>query len=201
MRNRGTMRAARAMLFVACCVSASGARADAISPAPACPPGSLGRSSHAGQWCAAAPCTEDTDCKREGHSCKKWRVCQQAAMVSHNRRRPHSSRMVQVISTCAPRAACKGDEEPPPPLVGKPEGETTCTTGQYCLPASLPALPAPAPEEDDDAEDEEDDDKAPKARAPRTSDGCGCRSRSAAAQGGASVLVALGLLLMVRRRS
>ena len=93
MANRATTRAARALLFLACCAAAGEARADSIAPRPACPPGSLGRSSHAGQWCAAAPCTADSDCKRKGDTCKKWRVCEQAAMATHGRTSKSFSRL------------------------------------------------------------------------------------------------------------
>lgn len=182
------------------------AGADAIAPSPACPPGSRGKSSHAGQWCAAASCETDDDCKQKGAICKQWRVCVREAMVTHHRRARSARVTEQVVGTCAPEKACKGDEEPPPPLVGQiVRGPPICTTGRYCVPGSLPPLPPPEPDEEEDEEDEETDeeDEGEKDRgaSASTKEGCGCGCRSSKAPAHATLLVFLAsALLLIRRR-
>lgn len=131
------------LLVLVTIVAPSGARADAISGPPACPPGARGAASHAGQWCAPWPCTSDTEC--EGGTCRDWRVCTRPAMVHPGGLggidRP-PSRMELVVGTCDPAVACTGTEEPPPVFAGTFEPDApTCTEARVCVPAALPPLP------------------------------------------------------------
>lgn len=121
------------------------ARADSIDGPPACPPGARGESSHAGQWCVPWLCAVDADCGGSG-SCRDWRVCTRESDVIPGGLRPEpepAERIRLVVGTCDPAAACRGDEEPPPELVGKlVEGAPECKVDNHCVPADLPGLPA-----------------------------------------------------------
>ena len=191
-----------AVLVLACFVGNPEARGDAIAPAPACPPGSQGQSSHAGQWCAPAPCKADSDCKVEGVNCRRWRVCVRETTVSHNRRRPTLRQQDVVVGTCPPGKACKGDEEPPPPQVGTlKEGAPRCSTGEYCVPASLPPLPQVAKDvEEEEEEEEEEVKKSRNSTSKSRRKGCGCQTSSPVAHNAPLVLLAAALLLLARRR-
>src|SRR5690242_820523 len=109
-----------ACALVAC---ASVVRADAIAGPPACPPGAVARSSHAGQWCEPAPCASDADCSEAGGSCQEWRVCTRVFSITPGGLRPRPAPpedTTLVVGTCAPSAACNGTEEPPPQTAGVP---------------------------------------------------------------------------------
>src|SRR5205809_169753 len=100
--------------------AAAGARADAISGPPACPPGAQGRSAHEGEWCVAWPCESDATCGA-GARCTAWRVCTRTSDVVPGGLRPTTPPAEPrelVVGTCAAGAGCRGDEEPPPPTVG-----------------------------------------------------------------------------------
>jgi len=119
-------------------------RADAISGPPACPPGSRGRSSHAGQWCEPWTCTADDTCGAAA-KCRPWRVCTKASDVEPGGMRAEPAppmRMQLVVGTCDPALGCRGDEEPPPLLVGKLLADAPqCRDDRHCVADDLPALP------------------------------------------------------------
>jgi len=177
-------------------------RADAISGPPACPPGSRGQSSHSGQWCAPATCTDDTQCSPAA-TCRPWRVCTRASDVELGGLRPRPEppvRMQLVVGTCDPSANCRGDEEPPPSLVGKLlDGPPQCRDDRHCVAADLPALPprsAAVP-----ATPTSPPTSLPAGGSPTTSPpvaprpGCGCTTDASPAP-----LALLALLLIRRRR-
>ena len=123
-------------------------RADAIEGPPACPPGARGRSSHSGTWCEAAPCASDADCSDVGGHCRPWRVCTRRASIpmgGHAAMRepaPAPFEIDLVVGSCEPTRACRGDEEPPPPIAGTYVAPTpTCQQASFCVPDSLPTLP------------------------------------------------------------
>lgn len=153
------MRAASAvaplLLTVSIVLAPRLVRADAIDGPPACPPGAIGRSSHSGQWCEAAPCTTDADCGEDGGHCRPWRVCTRRASIpvgglgQFRDPPPPPNEIDLVVGSCEPARACRGDEEPPPPAPGTfVEASPTCREATFCVPDALPALPligAPAP--------------------------------------------------------
>lgn len=188
-------------------------RADAIDGPPACPPGARGESAHAGVWCVPWTCTNDETCGPSA-KCRPWRVCTRASDVTPGGLRaepPAPERMQLVVGTCDPSLACRGDEEPPPALVGKLlPGPPQCRDDRHCVPSDLPALPprtagstanpappapasapasAPAPA------------PAPNGPPPSPTPGCGCTSTDTTPTGGLTVLAAIfGLTLHRRRR-
>ena len=205
-RHRSIKRTVLSAALLAVCSGGSTARADAIAPRPACPPGSRGQSSHAGQWCAAATCKTDEDCKVKGSTCRNWRVCVRDAKASHHRRRPAPTTTTLVVGTCAPDKKCRGDEEPPPPLIGTLEkGTLRCVTARHCVPASLPPMPQTKPKpkpKPGSNDDDDEDEKESRRAAPRTrSKGCGCRSSGPVATATAPLLFIAALLFFRRRRS
>lgn len=57
----------RPILVAALLILASRAAADDIGPPPeTCPPGALGHSEHAGEWCVPTECATDADCTEAG---------------------------------------------------------------------------------------------------------------------------------------
>lgn len=174
------------------------ARADAIAGPPACPPGSRGQSSHSGQWCAPATCTADSECGPAA-TCRPWRVCTRDSDVELGGLRAGPEppvRMQMVVGTCDPASKCRGDEEPPPQLVGKLlAGPPSCRDERHCVANDLPALPPraadvpanppPSPPSDPPA-------TGSPPVAPRP--GCGCTTD------GPFALPGLLALLLIRRR-
>jgi MYXO-CTERM domain-containing protein len=179
---------------------ASIAGADAIGPAPACPPGARARYSHSGEWCVPWPCDDDSQC--ESNHCRSWRVCSRFASVPPGGLRPindttPASREELVLATCAPDANCRGDEEPPPPIVGTFEtAPTSCRTARFCVPDRLPAFPwrqATTPSQEPAS-------NPATAPVPSTHGGaCGCTAQGSASTAAVS-LGMLGLVLAWRRR-
>ncbi len=180
------------------------ASADAIEGPPACPPGARGESSHAGQWCVAAPCASDADCAGDGGSCRPWRVCTRHAAIppgglgAFQTPPPPPREIDLVVGSCETARACRGDEEPPPTTAGAfTEPTPTCTEARYCVADALPTLPTLAP-------------AAPAAPPPTTSGPvpapaatCGCHALRGHAET-SSIMTALGLALAIswgRRRS
>jgi hypothetical protein len=185
------------MIFVAILTLSFGAApaaADAIDQAPACPPGARGVSSHAGIRCHPAACTNDADCEGRG-VCRPWRVCTIRSSVPPGglggfNQPPRDEELV--VGTCEPSAACRGDEEPPPPMVGTPAvGPPVCRDATFCVPErALPPLPAPSGSEQSSGEES----AGPGASQP-SRNGCGCEAAP-----GAAVLSGLALLFFARRR-
>lgn len=177
-------------LGLALILSAFTARADAIPPPPACPPGARGVALHDGEWCEPAPCTSDTDCREGTGTCRPWRVCTRLYSIKPGGLRPDDPPprdVALVVGSCSQAQACTGEEEPPPPTAGRAQaGPTQCRDGDYCVPASLPSLPsAGAPG------------SATKGPASRRS--CGCRVGVPASGLGGGL--GLGLLwIWIRRR-
>jgi len=168
------------------------ALADALPPPPACPPGSRGATSHAGPRCVPAPCERDEDCKEIGGACRDWRVCTRSTQIAPHRRRPGASPSYEevVVGTCAPAEKCKGDQEPPPPTVGKLiDVPPSCAERKFCVPASLPPLPAPAASTK----------AGPLGKGSRFG-ACGCRLGTRQGADPAGWLAALGLLAFAVRR-
>lgn len=65
----------RAILFVALLVLAPIASADDLPPPPeSCPPGSVGYSEHAGQWCVPTICAGEAECG-SGEVCREVALC------------------------------------------------------------------------------------------------------------------------------
>lgn len=190
----------RILVLASLLILPSAALADAIGSPPACPPGARGASSHAGQWCVAAPCAADSEC-RGGATCRPWRVCVRTIDMPFGRRRafddgaPHTQPVDLVVGTCAPTAACTGLEEPPPPGVRPPPAGQAlpapiCTDASYCVPPALPPLPGLGGDPRAvDLQDEGSEATGPTSA--RT--GCGCRS----AAGGAIPPLALTLVAVV----
>lgn len=200
-------------VFIFACVLAlpSAALADAIDGPPACPPGARGMSSHAGQWCVAAPCASDSEC-HDGATCRPWRVCVRTIEMPFGGRRafaadePRTHPVELVVGTCAPDAACTGLEEPPPPgvrpsLPGQDVPAPTCTDGRYCVPPDLPPLPSlgGGPRAVDPG-DEGDEPTAPNPAPTSARSGCGCRTASGAAIP-LPMAFAVALLALALRRS
>jgi hypothetical protein len=157
-RAKTACRLALALCACAPWLSALPVRADAIDPPPACPPGTRGRTSHAGQWCEAQPCAVDADCAprnavdrilQPGPSrCRPWRVCVRTADVARGGdygNAPHHAEDL-VVGSCDPSAACDGTERPQPPTHGtfRP-GAPVCTVASYRVPDTPPPLPPRAP--------------------------------------------------------
>ena len=181
------------------------ASADVVDGPPACPPGALGRSSHAGTWCEAAPCATDADCSEGGGSCRAWRVCTRRASIplgGHAGLRepaPPPYQAELVVGRCDPARACRGDEEASPPAVGEyVDAAPTCLDAMFCVPAGLPAFPlvqappAPAPV----APLSPPPTAGPVAPPPQSS--CDCHAHGGSRSGG--LWPALGLLVVALRR-
>jgi len=172
------------------------AHADAISGPPACPPGTRGQSWHSGQWCAPATCTDDAACGPSA-TCRPWRVCTRDSDVEPGGLRPHPAppvRMQLVVGTCDPASKCRGDEEPPPPLVGKLlEGPPQCRDDRHCVASDLPALP-PRTADVPPAPTTPTSPPAPGSPPVAPRPGCGCTTD------GTPALPALLALLLIRRR-
>lgn len=124
-------------LLLASGLLAPPALADAIGPPPAtCPRGSIGRSSHAGAYCAATTCSVDADCERQSWGSDRRRyVCQPDVAlcvgtkdVTSPRARRGLNRTIVDIGVGACDAACVAP--------------ATCQTARRCVEA---ASPAPAP--------------------------------------------------------
>ncbi|MBW2457516.1 MAG: hypothetical protein JRI68_23615 [Deltaproteobacteria bacterium] len=178
------------------------ARADSIPPPPACPPGSRGLSSHAGERCVPATCQSDADCKDlKGTTCRRWRVCVRTHMVPAGGRRggevpPRAEDLA--VGSCPVEKGCTGDEEPPPLTAGKANpGPPHCLDADYCVPQALPPLPTSSPGKGDDDEDEDDEEEDGEETSPAA--GC-CKCHLGARQDGQGWLMALGLALLALRR-
>ncbi len=187
-------------------MSHGAARADAIPPPPACPPGSRGMSSHAGECCVPATCQSDADCKDlKGTTCRPWRVCTRVYLVPAGGRRsrdipPRPQELA--VGSCPVEEGCTGDEEPPPPTAGKPSGGgvPSCVDQDYCVAKALPPLPTSGPgkgrsENDSDEGDEGDEGKVPAAGC------CKCHLGAPSESHGWLMALGLGLLALRRRRS
>jgi len=83
-----------AALLVAALFGAHGtAHADAImGPPDDCAPGAVGRSSHAGQWCAPTTCTADAEC----------------AALGERDENSNTTSTREVASACTPSCAAPG---------------------------------------------------------------------------------------------
>jgi hypothetical protein len=173
------------------------ASADAIDQPPACPPGARGVSSHAGLRCHPAACTSDADCEGRG-VCRPWRVCTIRSSVPPGglggfNQPPRDEELV--VGSCEPSAQCRGDEEPPPPMVGTPvAGPPVCRDASYCVPErGLPPLPeSPAGQS---ASSSGSGEAATSSTSQPSRNGCGCEAAP-----GAAVLSGLWLLFFARRR-
>ena len=187
--------------LLACLLTGGGtALADAIPPPPACPPGSRGVSSHAGERCEPAPCQSDADCKDlEGTTCRRWRVCTKVYMVPAGGRRsfntpPHPENLA--VAGCPVEKGCTGTEEPPPPTAGTANPEPpSCVDRDFCVPKALPPLPTARPDGKKARGDRGDDDGDETAPA----GGC-CKCHLGARQDGHGWLLVLGLVLLLLRR-
>ncbi len=190
----GSSRLLAMGLSAALLAGAATAQADSIPPPPACPPGSRGSSSHAGELCLPAPCTTDGDCKRPDTRCRPWRVCTRTYAVPPGGRRVNAPPrdLDLVVGSCAPDKACTGAEEPPPPTAGSPKPDPVrCSEATYCIPTGLPPLPTAGPKKDPAAENEPD---LPPS-------GC-CKCHLGAQNGEHGWLLVLGLTMLgTRRRS
>jgi hypothetical protein len=176
------------------------ARGDAIDPAPACPPGAQGASSHAGHWCVPWPCTSDAECR--GGACRRWRVCTRVSDVPIGGLRmfrpgePTSHEETLVVGTCDPSRACTGTEEPPPPTAGTlREGAPSCTEATYCVPAELPELPGASATTTAPARP-----RTPRP-SPSSSGGCNVARRTSGAGAIGILLAAIAVLVLARRRA
>ncbi len=174
-------------------------RADSISGPPACPPGTRGQSSHSGQWCAPMTCADDGACG-PASTCRPWRVCTRDSDVEPGGLRAHPEppvRMQLVVGTCDPALKCRGDEEPPPPLVGKLlDGPPQCRDERHCVPTDLPALPPRTAEAPSTPASTPPATGSPATGSPPVAPrpGCGCTTDTPLA------LPGLLALLLIRRR-
>jgi len=111
--------------------SASLARADAVEPAPEhCPPGSEGRSSHAGPVCApTAECTDDANCGT-GEHCAEISQCIDTRPCGGGWSPPDCTQE-NVMDVCDATTNCGGT--------------ATCRTRRVCQPAPEPPPAEPAP--------------------------------------------------------
>ena len=198
-------------LVIVSCVMATTttAYADALSPPPACPPGAKGQSTHAGLWCAPAPCTSDEQC-RTGNSCRNWRVCIRKSDSFYNRRNPVPLQIDVVVGSCDPAQKCSGEDQPPPPMAGTvASGRPECTVGKYCVPPTLPPLPSgknpgAAGDGDDDPKGQQDHGEQATDKTGRPLNGgrnCRCELVGQTGNGYGSWLAILtAMLLVIRRR-
>lgn len=115
------------------------ARADAIGAPPEdCPAGSVGQSSHSGEWCAATSCASDTDCANYGWSSDPPRhyVCRQTELCVRDETYTPSQRLAPVPGRPPPTAtrtigvgACGSECVAP----------ATCTNTKRCVEESAVA--------------------------------------------------------------
>lgn len=182
------------------------ARADAIEGPPACPLGARGRSSHSGQWCEAAPCASDADCADAGGHCRAYRVCTRHASIpagGHGAFRdppPPPYEVDLVVGSCEPARACRGDEEPGPPMAGAyVDAAPTCSEATFCVPESLPTLPLIGPPAPPPASAAVAPASVPSVAEP-TRSSCGCAVPGSRGAAPASLVLALACLALGRRR-
>jgi hypothetical protein len=184
-------------------------RADAISGPPACPPGARGESAHSGEWCVPWRCTQDGECG-PGHVCRPWRVCTRASDVlpgGLHGRDDGPERMEMVMGTCAASERCRGDEEPPPPLVGElvAGAPIQCTDGSYCLAADalpeLPARPASGAGATTPPTGPPGSTGPASAAPPTTGHGCGCSVPTAVRSLGSGLVIAIGIAALAHARA
>ena len=99
-------------------------RADDIGPPPSdCPRGSVGHSSHSGEWCAIQPCQSDADCKNMVAShrtvqgtCESTSLCvAKKTIPAHHRvvsdAEPSSRKIAVAVGTCGITSSCKPDAQ------------------------------------------------------------------------------------------
>lgn len=118
------------------------AHADVVqSPPDDCPAGSVGVTSHAGQWCAARPCTSDAECAPPPYDrTSPRRICRELSLcVRSEQYTPggwHQFRYLQDPDLERPtRHVAVG------PCGAGCEAPAACQTGRFCAPAD--AAPAP----------------------------------------------------------
>jgi hypothetical protein len=180
------------------------ALADAIGPAPACPPGAQGDSSHEGPSCTPARCKTDADCERRGlDSCQNWRVCSATFDVQYGGRGGYSMGTYPaeyVFGSCSPSEMCTGLEEAPPAGLRWPDSEEVeCSIDLFCVPKTLPALPRRAPPEAAVEEGSETEDRE-RSRSRKDDSTCGCAWDSPSAVSWAWLGLFGGIFLTLRSR-
>jgi hypothetical protein len=211
MFRSGLSALASAALVATFTLSARAALADAVmGPPEDCPPGSSGRSSHRGPFCAPTTCETDADCERQmsyrdrdrgrKFECKaQVSVCIEQKDFTSWRRRPAdgAKTMLPVAvsacgrgATCAGTAVCEtarrcvdtGAPAPPPSLTRAVTGGATTTAASGGPSSSSHGAGADIP--------------------PGKDKGCGCAAseRVDATVAAAVVLCGIGLLV-ARRRS
>lgn len=190
-------------------MSSSLARADALPPPQACPPGTQGWSSHSGTGCNARTCQTDSHCDsryEEPATCQQWRVCSVVQEERVYRRRapadsePATRSVRYVVGTCDPSEACTGLEESPPGGRSRQldPADVECVEALHCVPTALPDLPRPTIEMEAEASAESEAEEGTGS----ASDGvCGCALRSSQAVPLALLGWVAGLALVRRRDS
>ena len=146
--------------------------ADAIGPPPEeCPPGSVGQSSHEGQWCEPATCILDTSCDK-GAKCRPGvGLCVTHEVVPCGglypvEMEPCTTTIDEAHRPCASDADC---------------GQGTCEVARRCVAGWNPLAKLNPP-------------------GSGSKKGCGCGRDSAPGGFGAALLLGLLLLLRLRRR-
>lgn len=135
---------------------------DLPGPPESCPPGSVGHSEHAGQWCAATTCTTDADCTVSG-------LRRQGAGYYASEGRALSCREVALCVTEEEYSLGGNIAADPPPTATRRVAHGECFDGacpaggecarvRRCAPA---AAPAPDPDPDPDPASDPDPDPDP----------------------------------------
>lgn len=95
------------------------AQADVVNPEPTnCPQGSIGASSHLGEWCTPDLCTSTTECE-DGQTCASRGLCIEEDTTTDSAQ--ERSRTL-VLDTCEEQADCR---------------EGTCTFLEVCASEGL----------------------------------------------------------------
>lgn len=165
------------LLTAALWLAPAAAAADAIPGPPTdCPPGSEGRTSHAGTYCAATSCATDVDCEG-GRVCREAPLCVREVTITYN---TYEQRGAERSMSVAIRACPGGAGECPPDAAAhvghrgggrdldeahqddgaRVEGPARCLTERRCVEAPDAAE---APETDETDADETDTDEASSA--------------------------------------
>lgn len=211
------MRIAALLVVAAAALSfPAPARADVVRPPPAdCPPGSLGKTSHSGQFCAPLPCTADSDCATHSQPGEPALVCRTSRLCIgskelHSWRTDTSWKVPVALGPCGascPPASCQTEKRcvPDPDAGPAAPPEQPTATATATAPTPTPT-PAPAPDAGQPAHaGQPSTAPAPPATPPTAAPGIGCgcdlaRSREGAGGAAAWLLASVAMIARARAR-